>query len=53
MHLILIASMGDEAINIVNKLPRGRIHLCYESTNLPSVFKAVLTSSGGAFDTNI
>jgi hypothetical protein len=52
VHFIFIASLGDEADRLVTSLPKERVHLCYESTDLPSIFKKILTSYGGAFDTN-
>lgn len=50
VHLILIASLYDEANRIAKALPSGRVHLCYESTSLPAIFKSILASYGGAFD---
>jgi len=52
VHFILIASLGDEAERFATALPAGRVHMCYESTDLPSIFKRILTSYGGALDTN-
>jgi len=28
----------------------GQAHICHESTDLPAVFRNILTSSGGAFE---
>lgn len=50
VHFILIASLDDEAGRIAKALPTGRVHLCFESTDLPSVFRSILTSTGGALD---
>ena len=52
VHLILVATLGDEAERLAEFLPSGRVHLCYESTNLPLIFKNILTSYGGALDTS-
>lgn len=43
VHFILIASLDDEAKEILEALPRGHCHLCFESTDLPSVFRKILS----------
>ncbi len=50
VHLILIASLREEATQIQKALPRGRCHLAFESTALTSIFRQILTESGGALD---
>lgn len=50
VHFILIASFGQEASDIASQLPVGQAHICHESTDLPAVFRNILTSSGGAFE---
>jgi hypothetical protein len=52
VHFILIATLGDEAERLAASLPGGRLHMCYESADLPAIFKKILTSYGGALDTN-
>ena len=49
-HLILIASLGNEAEEIARFLPAGRVHIAFENKDLPSIFRRILTSIGGAFD---
>lgn len=46
LHLILIASLQDSAQHWQKKLPQGRVHLCMESTDLPSIFRQILSQSG-------
>ena len=48
MHFIFIATLGDEAERLMESLPRGKVHMCYESTDLPNIFKKILTAYGGA-----
>jgi hypothetical protein len=48
VHFIFIATLGDEAERLRDSLPPGRVHMCYESTDLPSIFKKILTAYGGA-----
>jgi hypothetical protein len=48
VHFIFIASLGDEADRLMQCLPAGRVHMCYESTDLPAIFKKILTAYGGA-----
>lgn len=43
VHFILIASLDDEAKEIVKALPMGHGHLCFESTDLPAVFRKILS----------
>ena len=50
IHFILIASFGHEAQEIAAHLPIGQAHICHESTDLPAVFRNILTSTGGAFE---
>ena len=43
VHFILIASKDDEAKEIAKALPTGHGHLCFESTDLPGVFRKILS----------
>ena len=43
VHFILIASLDDEAREIAKILPMGHGHLCFESTDLPAVFRKILS----------
>lgn len=54
VHLIVIATLGKEAERLATatEVKKGQIHICYESTDIPSTFKKILTSYGGAFDVN-
>ena len=47
-HLILIASLGGEAENIVKEMPNGFVHLCYDTADLPRIMQQVLLESIGA-----
>ena len=47
VHLILIASLRDEAKDITAKLPAGRVHICFDNTELPTVIRKILTSDTG------
>jgi len=40
--LILIASMEDEAASIVKELPVNTAHICFNSNDLPTLFKNIL-----------
>lgn len=51
VHFILIASLDCEANDIVQALPQGHGHICFESTDLPQVFRKIL--SEGAFDLSL
>ena len=46
VHMILIASLGDEAEQVAKSLPLGQAHLCTESSDLPAILKRILTSFG-------
>lgn len=48
VHMILIASLRDEAESVAKALPLGYAHLCSESSDLPSILRNILVSS---FDT--
>jgi hypothetical protein len=48
VHMILIASLGDEAEEVARQLPLGYAHLCSESSDLPAILRKILVSS---FDT--
>lgn len=54
VHLILIAGLGDEAAKTAAALPEGQCHVCdgTSSTDLVSVFKNILTATGGVLDTS-
>ena len=54
VHLILIASLGDEAEATARALPEGQCHVCdgSSSTDLVSVFRSILTCTGGVLDTS-
>jgi hypothetical protein len=45
VHIILIASLRDEAENVARALPLGYAHLCSESSDLPSILRRILVSS--------
>ena len=45
VHLIMIASLGDEALAYTKKLPTGRTHVCFENTDLPQLFKSILSTT--------
>lgn len=45
VHMILIASLRDEAENVAKALPLGSAHLCSESSDLPSILRRILVSS--------
>ena len=47
VHLILIASLRDEAKDMTAKLPAGRVHICFDNTELPTVIRKILTSDTG------
>jgi hypothetical protein len=40
-HMVMIASMGDEAEAAVAAMPAGRAHLCLDTNTLPAKFKAI------------
>ena len=53
MHLVLIASLGDEAQQVARALPEGKCHVCSGSdSDLVGVFKAILMGTGGVLDTS-
>ena len=43
VHLVLIASMRDEAEEMTAKLPIGCCHICYDNALLPTVITKILT----------
>lgn len=45
VHMILIASLGDEAEEVAKQLPLGYAHLCSESADLPAILRKILVSS--------
>ena len=45
VHLILIASLRDEAREITARLPAGRVHICFDNTELPMVIRKILTAN--------
>jgi hypothetical protein len=45
VHMILIASLGDEAEEVARQLPLGYAHLCSESSDLPAILRKILVSS--------
>jgi hypothetical protein len=51
-HLVMIASLEDEAEELRAELPKGSAHICYRTADLPQAFKAILTEAGGALDTS-
>ena len=51
VHLILIASLQDEAERLAKSFPQNRVHICYQSTDLPVLFRNILTSATGVLDT--
>lgn len=51
-HLVMIASLEDEAEELRAQLPKGSAHICYRTADLPQAFKAILTEAGGALDTS-
>lgn len=54
VHLILIASLGDEAEKTAAALPDGQCHVCdgSSSTDMVGVFKNILMATGGVLDTS-
>jgi von Willebrand factor A domain-containing protein 8 len=42
-HMIMIASLGDEAADAVGKMPVGRGHVCLDTSTLPVLFKNIFT----------
>ena len=42
MHAVMVGSIGDEASAIVDALPRGHGHVCFDADDLPVVFKQIL-----------
>jgi hypothetical protein len=46
-HAVFIASLGDEATNIVQQLPRGYGHACMDTSQLPQLFRKLFTSHLG------
>ncbi|TYZ62616.1 hypothetical protein PybrP1_002376 [[Pythium] brassicae (nom. inval.)] len=44
-HAIFIASFADEATRILRDLPRGRGHVCLDTSELPRTFKRIFTSA--------
>jgi hypothetical protein len=45
VHMVLIASLRDEAEEVAKALPLGFAHLCQESSDLPSILRRILESS--------
>jgi hypothetical protein len=54
VHLVLIASLGDEASKTARALPDGQCHVCDGSSDedLVGVFKNILMGTGGVLDTS-
>jgi len=46
-HMVMIGGLHDEAQKVVAKLPVGRGHTCMESSDLPSIFREILTCNLG------
>ena len=44
VHLILIASLRDEAKEMTAQLPQGCCHVCFDNTELPTVVRKILTA---------
>lgn len=44
-HAIFIASFADEAARILQELPRGRGHVCLDTSELPRTFKQIFASA--------
>lgn len=51
VHLIMIASLQEEAERLAQALPANRVHICYQSTDLPALFRNILTSTLDITDT--
>lgn len=51
-HLVMLASLEDEAEELRKELPKGAAHICYRTDDLPQAFKTILTEAGGALDTS-
>ena len=49
VHLILIASLGGEAEQIVQAMSRceGKVHTCFDTSKLPSIFQKILLDAIG------
>ena len=45
VHMVLIASLGDEAEQVAKALPLGYAHLCSESSDLPVILRKILEAS--------
>lgn len=52
VHLILIASLGDEADKTASALPEGLCHVCdgHSGKDIVDVFRDILTGTGGILD---
>ena len=44
VHLILIASLRDEAREMTSRLPPGSCHVCFDNAQLPTVIRKILTA---------
>jgi len=52
-HLILIASLGGEAEQVVKEMAvcKGQVHTCYNTSDLPVIFQKILEEAiGGTLD---
>ena len=45
VHVILLASMDEEAQQIVQELPVGHGHVCLQTTDLPNILKDILSGA--------
>ena len=45
IHMILLASMDNEASYIIKELPVGHGHVCLHTSDLPNILKDILTSA--------
>jgi hypothetical protein len=50
VHLVLIASLRDEAEEMTAKLPVGCCHICYDNSLLPTVIRKILTDENDSSD---
>jgi hypothetical protein len=44
VHLVLIASLADEAAALLQALPLGTCHICLDSALLPTVIRQILSA---------
>jgi hypothetical protein len=43
VHLVLIASLREEAAEMMAKLPIGFCHVCFDNALLPTIIRKILT----------